>query len=100
MAAILHRVYDKAYVEMQKFKAKEKEGKTIITHEEGSLNEINELQSPARVRSRRRPKKKLGSNLEKQIASAFNKKKRKALSEVTAADENSRLVQSQNFLFY
>ncbi|MED6146890.1 hypothetical protein PIB30_038939 [Stylosanthes scabra] len=82
LTAILYRAFDKAYVEIVEYKAKEKEGKTILTHEEGSLDEMNELQSPTRVRSRGCPKK-----------SASNKKKRKALSEVNAGDENSRLFE-------
>ncbi|MED6174315.1 hypothetical protein PIB30_067942 [Stylosanthes scabra] len=90
LAAILYRAFNKAYAEMVQFKAKDKEGKTIITHEEGSLNEMNDLHSPTRVRPRGRPKKRLGSTLKKQIASASNKKKRKALAEVNVGDENSR----------
>ncbi|MED6109506.1 hypothetical protein PIB30_034299 [Stylosanthes scabra] len=48
-------------------------------HEEPQLDDLH---SPTRVRSRGRPRKRLGSNLEKQIASSSNKNKRKALSEV------------------
>ncbi|MED6107586.1 hypothetical protein PIB30_015335 [Stylosanthes scabra] len=48
-------------------------------HEEPQLDDLH---SPTRVRSRGRPRKMLGSNLEKQIASSSNKNKRKALSEV------------------
>ncbi|MED6163058.1 hypothetical protein PIB30_076344 [Stylosanthes scabra] len=87
LAAILHRAYDKAYAEMVDFKAKEKDGKTVTTHQEGSLDGMNDLHSPTRVRSRGRPRKRLGSNLEKQIAISSNKKKRKALAEVNV--ENS-----------
>ncbi|MED6218388.1 hypothetical protein PIB30_026351 [Stylosanthes scabra] len=59
-----------------------------VTHQEGSLDRMNDLHSPTRVRSRGRPRKRLGSTLEKEIASSSNKKKRKALSEVNV--ENSR----------
>ncbi|MED6225461.1 hypothetical protein PIB30_093936 [Stylosanthes scabra] len=48
------------------------------------------LHSSTRVRPKGRPKKRLVSTLEKQIASASNKKKRKALVEVNVGDENSR----------
>ncbi|MED6183785.1 hypothetical protein PIB30_040912 [Stylosanthes scabra] len=92
LAVILHRAYDKAYEEMLDFKAKEKEVKTGVTHHGGSLDGMdgmNDLHSPTRVRSRGRPRKRLGSTLEKQIASSSNKKKRKALSEANV--ENSRL---------
>ncbi|MED6153495.1 hypothetical protein PIB30_102527 [Stylosanthes scabra] len=63
LAAILYRAFDKAYVEMVEFKAKEKKGKSIITHEEGSLNDMNELHSPTRVRLGGRLKKRLSSTL-------------------------------------
>ncbi|MED6191255.1 hypothetical protein PIB30_114356, partial [Stylosanthes scabra] len=66
---------------MVDFKAKEEDGKTVTTHQDCSLDGMNDLHSPTRVRSRGRPRKRLGSNLEKQIASSSNKKKRKALSE-------------------
>ncbi|MED6163115.1 hypothetical protein PIB30_076724 [Stylosanthes scabra] len=82
LAVILHRAYDKAYEEMFDFKAKEKEVQTSVTHHEGSLDGMDDLQSPTHVRSKGRPRKRLGSTLEKQIASSSNKKKRKALSEV------------------
>ncbi|MED6135819.1 hypothetical protein PIB30_050183 [Stylosanthes scabra] len=100
MAAILHRAYDKAYVEMQEFKAKEKEVKTIITHEDGSLNEMNELQSHNTCSIKRTSEEKVGFKFGKTNCKCFNKKKRKALFEINAADENSRLVQSQNFPFH
>ncbi|MED6141098.1 hypothetical protein PIB30_099991 [Stylosanthes scabra] len=88
LAVILHRAYDKAYAEMVDFKAKEKGGKIVMTHQEGSLDGMNDLHSPTRVKSIGRPRKRLGSTLEKQIASSSNKKKRKALTEVNV--ENSR----------
>ncbi|MED6221157.1 hypothetical protein PIB30_051775 [Stylosanthes scabra] len=87
LAAILHRAYDKAYAEMVAFKAKEKGDKTVMKHQEGSLDGMNDLHSSTRVKSRGRPRKRLGSTLEKQIASSSNKKKRKALTEVNV--ENS-----------
>ncbi|MED6124407.1 hypothetical protein PIB30_058629 [Stylosanthes scabra] len=75
-----HLALDKLDAEMKEFKAKLKEN-PIIIHEDGSLNEINDLQSPPHARSRGRPKKRLGSNTEKKIASALKRKKRKVVSE-------------------
>ncbi|MED6188018.1 hypothetical protein PIB30_082000 [Stylosanthes scabra] len=79
LTAMAHRTYDKLEAEMKEYIAKNNQ-QAIITHEDGSLSEMNDLQSPAHVRSRGRPKKRLGSNMEKQIAS--NRKKRKAQSVV------------------
>ncbi|MED6176978.1 hypothetical protein PIB30_093339 [Stylosanthes scabra] len=79
LTAMVHRSYDKLEVEMKEYKA-QNNGQAIITHQDGSLSEMNDLQSPTHVRSRGRPKKRLGSNMEKQIAS--NIKKRKAQSKV------------------
>ncbi|MED6169214.1 hypothetical protein PIB30_019508 [Stylosanthes scabra] len=81
LTAKYHLALDKLDAEMKEFKAKLKENPTII-HEDGSLNEINDLQSPPHVRSRGRPKKRLGSNTEKKIASASKRKKRRAVSEI------------------
>ncbi|MED6216563.1 hypothetical protein PIB30_008858 [Stylosanthes scabra] len=49
LAAILHRAYDKAYDEMVNFKAKEKEVKTVVTQQEGSLDGMNDLHSQLMV---------------------------------------------------
>ncbi|MED6165478.1 hypothetical protein PIB30_099885 [Stylosanthes scabra] len=64
LTAKYHRGLDNLDVEMKEFKAKLKENPTII-HEDGSLSEMNDLQSPTHVRSRGRPKKRLGSNTDK-----------------------------------
>ncbi|MED6139210.1 hypothetical protein PIB30_081732 [Stylosanthes scabra] len=64
LTAKYHLALDKLDAEMKEFKAKLKENPTII-HEDGSLSEINDLQSPPHVRSRGRPKKRLGSNTDK-----------------------------------
>ncbi|MED6107138.1 hypothetical protein PIB30_011153 [Stylosanthes scabra] len=53
------------------------------------MDGMDDLHSPTRVRSRWRTRKRMGSTLEKQIASSSNKKKMKVLSEVNV--ENSRL---------
>ncbi|MED6164657.1 hypothetical protein PIB30_092311 [Stylosanthes scabra] len=58
------RYNDKLDAEMKEFKAKLEENPSII-YEDGSLSETNDLQSPTHVRSRGRPKKRLGSNTDK-----------------------------------
>ncbi|MED6139724.1 hypothetical protein PIB30_086492 [Stylosanthes scabra] len=63
------------YEEEEKEQAKEK-GKTTISHEDCSLNEINDLQSPQHVRSRGHPRKRLCSNLEKKIANEIKRKQK------------------------
>ncbi|RYR64533.1 hypothetical protein Ahy_A03g010624 [Arachis hypogaea] len=81
LIAILHRAYDNVVVEMQEQKAKRK-GTCSLSHKDANLESVNELQSPPRVRTRGRPKNRLGSKLDKQIANASKKKKTKALSEL------------------
>ncbi|MED6117320.1 hypothetical protein PIB30_108836, partial [Stylosanthes scabra] len=79
--AIVHRGLDRILSEMQEYEEEEKEqakerGKTTISHEDCSLNEINDHQSPQHVRSRGHPRKRLGSNLEKKIANKTKRKQR------------------------
>ncbi|RYQ90615.1 hypothetical protein Ahy_B09g096663 isoform A [Arachis hypogaea] len=81
LTAILHRAYDNVIVEMQELKDKRKET-CSLSHEDTNLESVNELQSPPRVRTRGRPKNRLGSKLDKQIANASKKKKTKTLSEL------------------
>ncbi|RYR33281.1 hypothetical protein Ahy_A10g047849 [Arachis hypogaea] len=81
LTVILHRAYDNVMVEMEELKAKRK-GTCSLSHKDANLKSINELQSPLRVRTRGRPKNRLGSKLDKQIANALKKKKTKALNEV------------------
>ncbi|MED6175849.1 hypothetical protein PIB30_082171 [Stylosanthes scabra] len=81
LTTILHCGLDKIFKDFQEYKENEKDkanekGKTIISHEDCSISDINELQSPEHVRSRGRPRKRLGSNLEKRIANEINKKNR------------------------
>ncbi|MED6199609.1 hypothetical protein PIB30_077492 [Stylosanthes scabra] len=64
LTAKYHLGLDKLDAEMKEFKAKLKENPGII-HEDSSLSEINDLQSPPHVRSRGHPKKRLGSNTDK-----------------------------------
>ncbi|MED6189711.1 hypothetical protein PIB30_098666, partial [Stylosanthes scabra] len=81
---IVHRGLDRIFSELQEYDEEEKEkakekGKTTISHEDCTLNEINDLQSPQHVRSKGRPRKRLGSNLEKKIANEINKKNRRTI---------------------
>ncbi|QHO00094.1 Protein FAR1-RELATED SEQUENCE [Arachis hypogaea] len=88
LTAILHRAYDNVMVEMEELKAKRK-GTCSLSHEDANLESVNELQSLPRVRIRGRPKNRLGSKLDKQIANASKKKKTKALSELNLFDAAS-----------
>ncbi|RYR18544.1 hypothetical protein Ahy_B03g063176 [Arachis hypogaea] len=64
LTAILHRAYDNVMVEMEELKAKRK-GTCSLSHENANLESVNKLQSPPRVRTRGRPKNRLGSKLDK-----------------------------------
>ncbi|MED6202620.1 hypothetical protein PIB30_107345, partial [Stylosanthes scabra] len=82
--AIVHRGLDRIFSELQEYDEEEKENakekrKTTILHEDCTLNDINDLQSPQHVRSKGRPRKRLGSNLEKKIANEINKKNRNTI---------------------
>ncbi|RYR25183.1 hypothetical protein Ahy_B02g058834 [Arachis hypogaea] len=81
LTAILHHAYDNIMVEMESMKAKRK-GTSSLSHEDTNLESVKELQSPPRIRTRGRPKNRLDSKLDKQIANATKKKKTKALNEV------------------
>ncbi|RYR57422.1 hypothetical protein Ahy_A05g023162 [Arachis hypogaea] len=85
LTTILHRAYDNLMVEMEELKAKKK-GTCLLSHEDANLESINELQSSPRIRTRGRPKNRLGSKLDKQIANASKKKKTKALNELNLFD--------------
>ncbi|MED6164119.1 hypothetical protein PIB30_086646 [Stylosanthes scabra] len=70
---IVHRGLDRIFSELEQYKEEEKEqakekGRTIMSHEECTVSDMNDLQSPQHVRSRSSPRKRLGSNLEKKIA--------------------------------
>ncbi|RYQ83564.1 hypothetical protein Ahy_B10g102297 [Arachis hypogaea] len=88
LTAILHRTYDNIMVEMESLKAK-RNGTSSLSHEDTNLESVNELQSPPRIRTRGRPKNRLGSKLDKQIANATKKKKTKALNEINLFDAAS-----------
>ncbi|RYQ85251.1 hypothetical protein Ahy_B10g104756 [Arachis hypogaea] len=97
LTAILHRVYNNVMVEMESLKAKRK-GTSSLSHENANLKSVKELQSPPRIRTRGRPKNRLGSKLDKQIANASKKKKTKALNELNLFDAAS--VVYSNFSQY
>ncbi|XP_016169267.1 uncharacterized protein LOC107611910 [Arachis ipaensis] len=88
LTAILHCSYDNVMAEMESLKAKRK-GTSSLSHEDANLESVNELQSPPRIRTRGRPKNRLGSKLDKQIANATKKKKTKVLSEINLFDAAS-----------
>ncbi|RYR36770.1 hypothetical protein Ahy_A09g041729 [Arachis hypogaea] len=90
LTAILHRAYDNVMAEMESLKAKRK-GTSSLSHEDAKLESVNKLQSPPRIRTRGRPKNRLGSKLDKQIANATKKKKTKVLSEINLFDAASVL---------
>ncbi|RYR00290.1 hypothetical protein Ahy_B07g088408 [Arachis hypogaea] len=77
LTAILHHAYDNVM------------GTSSLSHEDANLESVNELQSPPRIRTRGRPKNKLGSKLDKQIANGTKKKKTKALNELNLFDAAS-----------
>ncbi|QHO11816.1 Protein FAR1-RELATED SEQUENCE [Arachis hypogaea] len=85
LTAILHHAYDNVMVEMESLKAKRK-GTSSLSHEDANLESVNELQNPPRIRTRGRPKNRLGLKLDKQIANATKKKKTKALNELNLFD--------------
>ncbi|QHO06738.1 Protein FAR-RED ELONGATED HYPOCOTYL [Arachis hypogaea] len=64
LTGILHRAFDKVMAEMEEYQEISK-GKSLLTYEEATLSNVNDLQSPPRVKTRGRPKNRLGSNLEK-----------------------------------
>ncbi|KAL4381604.1 hypothetical protein AHAS_Ahas04G0150100 [Arachis hypogaea] len=59
--------------EIQEYQERSKE-KSSLSHEEGTLSDVNDLQSPPRVKTRGRPKNKLGSNLKKDLKCHEEKK--------------------------
>ncbi|RYR43374.1 hypothetical protein Ahy_A08g039792 [Arachis hypogaea] len=95
LTAILHRAYDNVMVEIESLKAKRK-GTSSLSHEDANLESVNELQSPPRIRTRGRPKNRLGSKLDKQIANASKKKKTKALNELNLFDAASVVRSNSN----
>ncbi|XP_016206342.1 protein FAR1-RELATED SEQUENCE 1-like [Arachis ipaensis] len=64
LTGILHRAFDKFKVEMEEYQERSKE-KSLLTHKEATLSNVNDLQSPPCVKTRGQSKNILGSNLEK-----------------------------------
>ncbi|XP_015960283.1 protein FAR1-RELATED SEQUENCE 6-like [Arachis duranensis] len=81
LTRILHRAFDKVMAEMEEYQERSKE-KSLLTHEEATLSNVNDFQSPPRVKTSGRPKNRLGSNLKKKISNAMKKKKKTAPSEI------------------
>ncbi|QHN95653.1 Protein FAR-RED ELONGATED HYPOCOTYL [Arachis hypogaea] len=97
LTRILHRAFDKVMKEMEEYQERSK-GKSLLTHEEVTLSNMNDLQSPPRVKTRGWPKNRLGSNLEKKISNAMKKKKKTAPSELNLLDSASS-IQSSSTLY-
>ncbi|KAL4338255.1 hypothetical protein AHAS_Ahas12G0191900 [Arachis hypogaea] len=83
---------------MQKVVCKKIRKKSLLSHEEATLNDVNDLQSPPRVKTRDRPKNRLGSNLEKKISNAMKKKKKTAPSKLNLLDVVSS-IQSNSSIY-
>ncbi|XP_057760221.1 protein FAR-RED IMPAIRED RESPONSE 1-like [Arachis stenosperma] len=81
LTGILYRAFDKVMAEMEEYQERSKR-KSLLTHEEVTLSNVNDLQSPPRVKTRGQPKNKLGSNLEKKISNSMKKKKKTTPSEI------------------
>ncbi|RYR34456.1 hypothetical protein Ahy_A10g049360 isoform A [Arachis hypogaea] len=94
---ILHRAFNKVMAEMQEYQERSK-GKSSLSHEEVTLSDMNDLQSPPRVKTRGWSKNRLGSNLEKKISNATKKKKKTAPSELNLLDYGS-MIQSSSSLY-
>ncbi|RYR29792.1 hypothetical protein Ahy_B01g054301 [Arachis hypogaea] len=97
LTRILHRTFDKVMAEMEEYQGRSK-GKSLLTHEEATLSNVNYLQSLPRVKTRGRPKNRLGSNLEKKISNAIKKKKKTAPSKLNLLDSSSS-IQSNSTLY-
>ncbi|RYQ94912.1 hypothetical protein Ahy_B08g089880 [Arachis hypogaea] len=74
LTGILHQAFDNVMAKMQEYQAKSK-GKSLLSHEEAILSDVNDLQIPRRVRTRGRPKNRLGSNLQKKYRFDLIRKK-------------------------
>ncbi|KAL4389805.1 hypothetical protein AHAS_Ahas03G0081800 [Arachis hypogaea] len=82
LTEILYQTFDNVMVEMQEYQVKSK-GNCSLSHENATLNDINDLQNPLRVRTKGHPKNRLELNLEKRIINASKKKKKSVINEVT-----------------
>ncbi|RYQ84832.1 hypothetical protein Ahy_B10g104319 [Arachis hypogaea] len=93
LTGILHCTFDNVMAKIQEYQAKVK----VNVH--ATLNDVIDLQSSLRVRTRGCPKNRLGSNMEKKIANASEKKKKTALSELNLLDGGS-MIQSSSSLYH
>ncbi|RYR23967.1 hypothetical protein Ahy_B02g057454 [Arachis hypogaea] len=93
---ILHRAFDNVMAEMQEYQARSK-GKGLLSHEEETLSDVNDLQSPPRVKTRGRPKNRLESNLKKNISNTTKKKKIPAPSKLNFLDDEPTIQSSSSF---
>ncbi|RYQ94892.1 hypothetical protein Ahy_B08g089848 [Arachis hypogaea] len=93
LTGILHRAFDNVMAEMQEYQARSK-GKSLLSHEEATLSDVNNLQSPPHVKTRGRSKNRLGSNLKKKISNATKKKKKTFPSELNLLDGGSTIQSS------
>ncbi|XP_057730068.1 protein FAR-RED ELONGATED HYPOCOTYL 3-like [Arachis stenosperma] len=80
LTEILHRAFDKVMAEMEEYQERSK-GKSLLTHEEATLSNVNDLQNPSRVKIGGQSKNRHGSNLENKISNAMKKKKKTAPNE-------------------
>ncbi|RYR34010.1 hypothetical protein Ahy_A10g048723 [Arachis hypogaea] len=95
LTEILHRAFDKVMAEMQEYQERSK-GKSSLSHEEATLSDVNDLQSPPCVKTRGGLKNRLGSNLERKISNATKKKKKTAPSKLNLLDGRSNIQSSYN----
>nr|XP_029150738.1 protein FAR-RED ELONGATED HYPOCOTYL 3-like [Arachis hypogaea] len=75
LTGVLHRAFDKVMAEMQEYQERSKE-KSLLSHEEAMLSDVNDLQSSPHVKTRGRPKNRLGSNLEKKDLKCHEEKEK------------------------
>ncbi|KAL4286974.1 hypothetical protein AHAS_Ahas19G0139800 [Arachis hypogaea] len=97
LTGILHRIFDKVMADMEEYQKRSK-GKSLLTYKEATLSNVNDLQSPPRVKTKGQPKNRLGSNLEKKISNAMKKTKKTAPSELNLLDSGSS-IQSSSTLY-
>ncbi|MED6147139.1 hypothetical protein PIB30_041243 [Stylosanthes scabra] len=77
LTAMVHSAYDKLEADMKEYK-RNSEVECIVKHDDGSVKLLAKLQTPKPIRSRGRPKKRLGSALDKKIANKKKKKEKKS----------------------
>ncbi|MED6162910.1 hypothetical protein PIB30_074970 [Stylosanthes scabra] len=77
LTAMVHSAYDKLEADMKEYK-RNSEVECTVRHNDGSMKLLTELQTPKPIRSRGRPKKRLGSALDKKIANKKKKKEKKS----------------------